>query len=99
MAAIVDKTKTMAVATPVSFRVGQVTFAVSCLTCLTKSAGEVFAIYPMLSAFVQISIRTISDLVRYSIRVHSGRVRSGFVAGAEGLEPTAPGFGDRCSTN
>ena len=27
------------------------------------------------------------------------RVSAGFVAGAEGLEPSARGFGDRCSTN
>ena len=24
---------------------------------------------------------------------------SNYMAGVEGLEPTAPGFGDRCSTN
>ena len=44
-AANVDNTNTMAVAVKVSFRVGQVTFEVSCRTCRTKSAGEIFAIY------------------------------------------------------
>ena len=61
----------------VSFFSGQVTFDISCRTCLTNCAGFVF--------LFSIFIYTFS----YSI----------LLAGVAGLEPAAPGFGDRCSTS
>ena len=76
----VTNTNTMPVVIAVSFRVGQVTFAVSCRTCLKNWTGLVLAM-----STNQIVGRRNAD-------------RAG-VAGVEGLEPPAFGFGDRRSTN
>ncbi len=74
---------TMAVVVTVSLRDGHVTLAVSCRTSWMNFAGLTLAICLYYPN---------DGLILY---VWFAWV----LAGVEGLEPPAPGFGDRCSTN
>ena len=82
--------KTIMVVSQVSFQLGQVTFFISRRTCWKNSIGADAA----------------RGRGRFRVRCHTPIFLSPQpfqlflnLAGVEGLEPTALGFGDRCSTS
>ncbi len=83
-------TKTIAVVTMVSLRVGHVTREISWRTSSMNFVGLVFAI-------------TYLHSDNFGTQIYMALVAAGFqnavLAGVEGLEPPTPGFGDRCSTS
>ncbi len=83
IAASTDITNTIAVVTSVSLRDGHETLWASWRTCRANSPGLVFGV----AGGVMPSF--LSVVLRFDC----------YLAGVEGLEPPAPGFGDRCSTN
>ena len=104
---------TMTAVVTVSFRVGHTTFAVSARTCRRNSPGLTFAKrqtpYPNTN---KANGRPLSDgrcldlpkapgpAGRFVLgRLILGQVAAAKMAGVEGLEPPALGFGDRCSTS
>ncbi len=87
--------KTIKAATPVSFLVGQVTLEDSCLTCLINSAGLAISI-PFFNPSLSFAARLACGLCG-GLR-HTGP-KGKSVAGAEGLEPSTFGFGDRRSAS
>ncbi len=91
-------TKTIAVVIKVSFLVGHTIFWPSCFTSLKNLVGlKSFIILRHYDKklFKSITSNVIFDNYKILLEVNSRY----FMAGVEGLEPTAPGFGDRCSTN
>jgi hypothetical protein len=96
-------TKTIAVVTTVSLRVGQVTRETSCRTSSKNLTGLVFAmIYPRSNRIATPTHMAShpacfqNDRIGRSTRLELARLG---LAGVEGLEPPTPGFGDRCSTS
>src|SRR5260370_33489898 len=93
-------TKTIAVVTVVSLRVGSVTRAMSWRTCWTNSAALVLA---MSDQIILVGRGRSHHHTRYigalADRGDGARARRASLAGVEGLEPPTPGFGDRCSTS
>ncbi len=47
----------------------------------------------------QLDLAGFSFLLFYKQKKSFAEAKDRFLAGAEGLEPPTPGFGDRCSTN
>ena len=78
-------TKTIIVPAIASLLVGQVTLLISCFTCRKNILGLVLAIKSFFHNFL---------FAHYYINDSENRL-----AGVTGIEPVAPGFGDRCSTN
>src|SRR3546814_939907 len=81
---------TITVVIVVSLRLVQVTLLVSCRTCRMNWAGLVLLIRRFVSSL---------DLFQWPVSAVARIAKHRKVAGVAGLEPPAPGFGARCSTN
>ena len=87
--------KTMTVVSHVSFQVGHVTFSIAFAPDFAEELNDPVRLYRRRSG--QVFARAVRSLFR-----RLGHAVNPFLchlAGVEGLEPTAYGFGDRRSTN
>src|SRR5687767_272867 len=95
--------RTMIVVVTVSLRVGQTTLPVSARTCRRNSPGLTFATFAPLPNSTEQAIGDGPSGAAFDLYLASGLSPPGIaareLAGVEGLEPTALGFGDRCSTS